>query len=341
MTEKNRGTGVVRWLVLLARICVVVSLYYVISRKVDFENVQRLLTPGFALALTGAVLLTISQAVACTLRWVVLAGGAIRLPPLPVNIAIYFEGLFFNQALPSFVGGDTLRVLRWRGFGVATHDAFVSVVRDRMFGAIGAALFALLGCWQLWYLPVESYKTVVAALLGLAALGTGVCLLAVIQSRRITKLFIRLPRIHSRLHRISAAPLGARTYLKATAYTILGQSLSGISVLWIADSIGVELPAFLLVTITGIIVVMSMIPISLAGWGVREAGFVALLGPLGVDSETAVLLGISFGLASLISALLGGLSLLVGFGSGSFRLSWKSLSGVSARVRRSGSTRRS
>ena len=315
MTEKAKWAGVGRWLMLLARIGVVVMLYYMISRKVDINDVKRLLTPEFAAALACAVLLNMSQAVACTIRWVTLAGTSIKLPPLLVNIAIYFEGLFFNQALPSFVGGDAVRVLRWRGFGVGTHDAFVSVFRDRMFGAIGAALFALLACWQLWQLPVETYKTLVALVLSLAALGAGVGLLAVIQSRRITRFFARMPRIHARLHRISAAPLGAWTYFKATVYSVLGQVFSGVSVLWIASSIGIELPALLLVSITGIIVVTAMIPISLAGWGIREAGFVALLVPLGVGSESAVLLGISLGLASLISALMGCLSLIVGYGS--------------------------
>lgn len=317
MTEKARWARAMRWLMLAGRIGVVVGFYYLISLKIDVDpdSFRLLLTPQFAVAFAGAVLLNAFQAVVCTYRWMVLARTSSRLPPLLVNVAIYFEGLFFNQALPSFVGGDTLRVLRWRGFGVGTHDAFVSVVRDRMFGAIGAACFALLGCWQLWFLPVEAYKTLGAALLGVAALFAGVGALAVIQSRRITALFTGMPRIHSRLNRISDAPLGAKVYRKATGYSILGQALSGISVLWIASTIGVDLPAMLLVSITGIIVVMSMIPISLAGWGVREAGFVALMVPLGVSSESAVLLGISFGLATLISALLGGVSLFVGFGS--------------------------
>jgi uncharacterized membrane protein YbhN (UPF0104 family) len=55
-----------------------------------------------------------------------------------------------------------------------------------------------------------------------------------------------------------------------------------------------------------------MIPVSLAGWGVREASLIALLAPLGVDSKDAFLIGILFGLMGLVSALPGGLSFLAG-----------------------------
>lgn len=297
----------------VARICVVAVIYGLIFRKADVKDVSSLLTPAFGFGLALAVVLYSGQGVMCTLRWEALARKLEHRPPIIKSIAAYFEGLFFNQALPSFVGGDAIRILRWRSFGVSLHGATVSVVRDRMFGAIGAALFALGACILLWNQPVERYKIWAAVLLSLAALSAGAGLLLVIQSRRITRLFEAFPRIHSRLHRISAEPLGKRIYAESLMMSVLGQAMSGLAVLFLARSIGIELSSLLIVTVTGIIVVMSMIPISLAGWGVREAGFLALLVPLGVDRERAILLGISFGLAGLISAMFGGLSLLTNF----------------------------
>lgn len=311
--NRLKSLGQYKALGVIARICVVAAIYALIFRKADIKDVGSLLTPTFGLGLALAVLLYSGQGVMCTLRWVALARKLEHRPPIIKSVAAYFEGLFFNQALPSFVGGDAIRILRWRSFGVSLHDAAVSVVRDRMFGAIGAALFALVASILLWSLPVERYKVWVSALLSLAALFAGAGLLLVIQSRRITRLFATFPRIHARLHRISAEPLGKRIYAEALVMSVLGQAMSGVAVLVLARSINIELSSLLIVTITGVIVVMSMIPISLAGWGVREAGFLALLVPLGVDREQAVLLGVSFGLAGLISAMSGGLSLLTNF----------------------------
>jgi uncharacterized membrane protein YbhN (UPF0104 family) len=301
--------------VLLARVLVVAAIYYLIFRKVDLSDMRPLLTTGFMVALLGAVVLNVLQAAICTKRWLLLARDAQHVPGFPPSFAAYMEGLFFNQALPSFVGGDAVRIMRWRRFGVGLHDAVVSVFRDRMFGAVGAAVFALAASVMLWDTPVQRYKLFASFALGAAALGAGAGVMLVIQSRRVTSLFQRFRKVHSHLQRISGAPLGPKTYVLSTAYALVGQLLCGLSVLWLARSVGIELSAALLVLISGIILVASMIPISLAGWGVREAGFLAILVPMGASHGSAMLLGVSFGLAGLLGAMLGGVSMFFGLSS--------------------------
>jgi hypothetical protein len=51
----------------------------------------------------------------------------------------------------------------------------------------------------------------------------------------------------------------------------------------------------------------AALPISIGGWGLREASFVSLLGVLGVDREAALLLSVEFGLLSMLVSLPGGL----------------------------------
>jgi uncharacterized membrane protein YbhN (UPF0104 family) len=74
----------------------------------------------------------------------------------------------------------------------------------------------------------------------------------------------------------------------------------------------IDLSFLMLISVTGIILLVSMIPISLAGWGIREAGFIALLVPMGVNSTSALALGVAFGFSQLLSSLPGGLSILIG-----------------------------
>jgi hypothetical protein len=299
-------------ILLVARLTLVAVIYYVIFRSVSLRQVLPLLTAAFAWAMAAGVLLNLLQAALCTVRWRLLARTLPLRPGFVSSFATYVEALFFNQALPSFIGGDALRVLRWRSLGVGLHGAFVSVLRDRLFGAIGAALLALFACVLLWWQPIPKLTVLGALALGMAALCGGAGVLLVIQSRRVTRWLARFPRLHGILHRISDEPLGVRVYALSTVYSIVGQLLSGVSVLLVARSIGIELPGLLLVMITGIILVVSMIPISFAGWGVREASFLTLLTPLGESPERAMLLGISLGLISLLGALPGGLSILVG-----------------------------
>jgi hypothetical protein len=55
-----------------------------------------------------------------------------------------------------------------------------------------------------------------------------------------------------------------------------------------------------------IVPILSALPISLAGWGVREFSVVALLGLLGIKREAALLLSVEFGLIGTLMSLPGG-----------------------------------
>ncbi len=311
MDEGNNA--VKKWLLLLARIAVVVAIYYVILRQVPLESLRALLAPSLVAAFLAAVALNVLQAVLCTFRWRLVAVNIDPVPGLAKSFAAYMEGLFFNQALPSFIGGDAVRVLRWRAFNVGTGDAVVSVLRDRLFGAIGAASFTVLACALLWGLPVERYMVISLFLLGAAV--TGGCLLLVVLSQWpwLAQLFKRVARIHALAMIFVDRPLSWRRIWQAMATSFVAQVLPGLAVYLLALALQIEIGFVLAATVTGAILLVSMIPVSLAGWGVREAGFLAILVPLGAASENVLMLGISFGLAGLCGALLGGLSLAMGF----------------------------
>ena len=96
------------------------------------------------------------------------------------------------------------------------------------------------------------------------------------------------------------------------ATAVSGYILAGLGALVIARSLAIETPAAVIVCGTALVMLLAMIPITLAGWGIREAGYLALLAPLGVPPEKAVLLGVAVGLQALIASLLGGVSMLGG-----------------------------
>ena len=282
------------------------AIFYLIFRSISLDEAKLLLTPALGIAFAIGVALTLCQALVCTLRWRRLAEHVPRRPRMLDSFMIYMEGLFFNQALPSFVGGDAVRVLRWKQRGVGLHDASVSVVRDRLFGAIGASLLALVAATLLLNYRIPKLTLAGVMLLSVSALLAGIGLLAVIQSRRISRMSARFPRLHAQLVRISDRKLSRDAILASTVYSIAGQLICGGIVLVLARSMDIELSAWLLVSIAGIVLLVTMIPISFAGWGIREASFITLLGPLGVSGEKAVLLGVMFGLVSLAASCFGG-----------------------------------
>jgi hypothetical protein len=59
------------------------------------------------------------------------------------------------------------------------------------------------------------------------------------------------------------------------------------------------------VAVVPLVLLISMVPVAIAGWGVREGFVVALLGAAGIGSDGALLLSVSFGMTLLLAALPG------------------------------------
>jgi hypothetical protein len=307
------GSSVNKWLMLAVRLAVVVLIYYFISRQVPLQNLRPLMVPALIAAFGIAVALNVMQAMLCTVRWRLMAAHVEAVPGFTRSFAAYMEGLFFNQALPSFIGGDAVRILRWRAFGVAVSDALLSVFRDRLFGAIGASSFTVLAAAILWNGPVEQYKVLTLLALGAAVTVACVVVLSLSQWSRLSALLSRVRGVGALVEKLAASELSRRQLAQALGVSLVAQLLPGISVLVIAVALGIDISVVLAIAITGAILLISMIPVSLAGWGVREAGFLVILVPLGATAESALMLGICFGLAGVCGALLGGLSIALGW----------------------------
>src|SRR5450759_2959947 len=75
---------------------------------------------------------------------------------------------------------------------------------------------------------------------------------------------------------------------------------------FLAVSLGVELNVWDSVALVPVALFAMMIPISIAGWGVREGVLVFLLGSIGIPAEHGFLFSIAYGIAMVVTALRGG-----------------------------------
>ena len=118
-----------------------------------------------------------------------------------------------------------------------------------------------------------------------------------------------LPGIQAAVANLQRSVVLDRHYLASLGYAVEGHCVCGIAVYVTARS-GIDLSLVLIVSVTAAVLLIIMIPISLGGWGMREASFITLLAPLGVNSQDALLIGLLSGLMNLVSSVPGGLSLM-------------------------------
>ena len=71
----------------------------------------------------------------------------------------------------------------------------------------------------------------------------------------------------------------------------------------VAKTLGVELGFALAAVSAAIVLVATLVPVSVGGLGIREGGFVILLGQAGIDAADAALLSLLSAITVLLTSL--------------------------------------
>ena len=290
------------------RLIVVVGLYFIIALRIDWVQIYQLVTPSVVPYFILSASLILLQALFCSWRWQYIAQTHARhLPSLFFTFMVYLENLFFNQFLPATLGGDVLRVVRWQGAGVGGAVAASTVLLDRLSGLNGAAIMSF------FIVPLVAGDSnqiltalAAASMSGLVLVSTA-GLFFIMRWPQIIAPFRRYGKIWAIFNKVRANIFFDRHYLYALGLSVLGYVIGGLSTATIARGFHIEVDIFFIVVLSSLITLVSTIPITISGWGLREATFVTILSPLGVDQHQAFLLGLFVGLVSLVSALPGGL----------------------------------
>ena len=288
-------------------------IYWFVLPGIEVETVRdRIdrLSPGFLLV--AGALIFFQNAIVVTWRWerVVAAIDA----PLPAwrLLKTTVITLFFNQVLPSTIGGDGMRVWYLRALGRPIGLAFRSVLIDRLIGFFGLLLLGLLGSLYLMARLDEAGPVWVVALISLAGLvlialaPVLVNLVAWVPSERVRGGFETLAR------EVNVLARNRPRLARLVAASIVGQLALGAAVFCLARDLEVPLDLLAACAIVPGVMVAASLPISIAGWGVREASMVVGLGLLGIGQSEAAIISVGFGLLVLLFGLAGGLVWLIG-----------------------------
>ena len=165
-------TAIRKLLIPSLRLLVTTGLLWALSTRVDLSHVKEVVDHvSLPLLAAGAAALLATSPFAA-LRWhIVLAAGTTSPGPWTL-LKIVLVGLFFNQVLPSGVGGDAVRAWRCHRLGIGVAAAIRSLVLDRVSGyVVMVVLFAAGLPVLLHILPDVRQRYGVVLLLGAALCG--------------------------------------------------------------------------------------------------------------------------------------------------------------------------
>jgi len=227
-------------------------------------------------------------------------------------------GLFVSNVLPTTIGGDVLRVSRLSKDNGETTTSFASVVLERLTGWLVLPVITLVGFMLNPGLRELGSATEVAFALAVGTLLALTLLLIGVASRRFGARVAGsdgwrrfAAAVHLGVARLRLHPAAAvNVLLTGFAY----QLVLVFAALMAAKAVGISVavgPTALLAFFPAVLIA-QVLPISIAGLGVREGAFVLFLTPLGVPTEQAIALGLLLYLLNLGVSLLGAPAFAVG-----------------------------
>ena len=225
---------------------------------------------------------------------------------------------YYSLILPGQIAGEVVKMYKLGHGHQCAERVAVSVVIDRVTGLISLILVGLAGL--IWSKEgISEHITPWFVLFFIILAGVLFSLHFSSFEVAVRKLFLLIQNSFHRAEKIVNTGFrfidAWRQYLrnplillKSLFYGIAFQLINVCIYLMFANAIGISLPFSDWCWIFGVISMVVFLPITIGGIGLREGGFVFILGNLGILSEKALALSLSlFGLR-VLGAFIGGIT---------------------------------
>jgi hypothetical protein len=295
------------------------GLLYLLLRRVDlarlWQTARTASLPGLALAL----LLYLAMIFVASWRWWLLARAQHLALSFKELVSSYLIATFFNNFLPSNIGGDVIRIRDTAKAAGSKTLATTIILVDRGIGLMGLIFVAAVGSTTAAQLSPTLGPIGPGILWGVLVLSIAVSAPAVMMPHGVAALLRPLRALHQewfeeRITKLTDALAKFRDAPQALGACFVGAILvQGVLVGFyaiIAWSLHLHVPIAHLAIVVPISFIVQMLPVSVNGFGVREATFGFYFTRLGLPLEGALALSFVSAVLIMIFSTTGAVALL-------------------------------
>ncbi len=299
---------------LLMKIALMLLAFWFVLRGINMDELKSMLRSQNRYAFVEGFIFLSFQVVLGSVRWrmvlVCLNKAGDKVISHLAALKTYYISVFFNCCLPGTVGGDVIRVWLVKSEHTPLHLAISSVVIDRMIallalGVMGGVTMPLFA----GYIGISAW-IMLPLFLFLMAFGFWVLF-------NLDKIILKIPFLKSLswlshlLANIRLMLVYPRPALWSLFYAVISHVSYCLCAYVLAKSLGNPISLLDAVTLVPWVLLISIIPISIGGWGLREAAMVYMLGLIGVPQMVALAVSVQLGLLSIVVSVPAGLLWLV------------------------------
>lgn len=293
------------------KILVSVLFVVILCKTVPLQDVLRLFSSVNVYYLLVLFLLSYLMILESCLKWSVLLKAKNIHPPLHSLVRLYVLGYFFNNFLPSMVGGDSARGLILGRKLQRVTDVFLSIFMERFTGYLALIIFTTIPVLLNHPLvQVGNLRTIIILLFA-----TTVLIVILLFSRsiftvvnslgphRLAWLSTKLDMLHVSLLEFSRHKTD---FVLVLALSLVFHLLTGVNLYYACLALNYDVSLIEMIIVTPFIVLLSLVPITINGIGLWEGSFVLFFSLLGLPSSLALSVALLLRLKTLVVSALGG-----------------------------------
>jgi glycosyltransferase 2 family protein len=276
--HSKQASLIIKWLKLVLKIAVMAVCLWYVSGKIDFAKATEVLQQSNWLLLFAALIVfIISKLISAVRLNIYFRNIGIGLSQLQ-NTRLYLLGMFYNLFLPGSVSGDAYKViLLTKKYAVPYKQTTAAVLLDRFSGLLGLGI--ILAAYS--FILLQPVLSVILAAGSLAA---------------VAGLYFIIQRWFS---------FFLSSYWSTLLLGFGVQAVQVICIYIIMSAVGIETNQTAYIFIFLVSSVVSVLPLTIGGLGIREVVFLEGASYLGLLKESSVIISLLFYLITLLTSATG------------------------------------
>ncbi|MBL1244347.1 MAG: flippase-like domain-containing protein [Sulfurimonas sp.] len=287
----------------IIKLIITIAIFYFLFKEIDFVEFSKIIFNSHGGWILVALLMQLISTYLAAYRWFKISQLLVFKEKLSFYVQSYFKGTFFNQVLPSSIGGDAVRIIDLTRKEYEKKEAFYGVFVDRVVGLVGLLVLNLLAT-LIFFGTFDNDFSLLIIIITVSGI-SGFALL--FQLHRLTfladikflNLFVRLAK---RLNSLYASRM---LLIKHISISVVVHLFSVLTMYGLSLALGLDLSFQTLLIAVPPVFLLTIVPISLAGWGVREGAMIGIFMLIGADQTKVLAMSILYGLLLILSAVPG------------------------------------
>ena len=294
------------------RVAASIGLVAIMVTRLDTANMLRFVRRADVGLVALTLLAVLADRTLMAVRWMKLVEALGVHAARSKLFKIFFLSTFFGSFLPSGVGGEAVRAISFSRLTSKGIESVASIALDRLIGLLSMLLTGLLSLgvfYQVYPHPALLYVVLASSFLLLIVLGSA--LARPVHAKLLERFGSGAGRFAGWLRKGVEAMTRYREKPGVLGLVLLMsigvQLLRVLQAYLLSEAMDLETPAVYFLCFVPPILVITMLPISVGGWGTANLAYVALFSQVGMDPDGAFVLSVLILGLGVVGNLPGGL----------------------------------